>query len=72
MLCDLPLRNHISSTEREDVDGCEASLSAGWDEHHGWFGGRVLHDGVINWLSHGQQASLSVTHIEALNGPERR
>lgn len=69
---DRPLRNHVGSTESEDVDGCEASLSARWDEHHSWFGGRVLHDGVVHWLSHGQQACLSVTHIEALNRTERR
>ena len=63
---DWPLSNSISSTESEDVDGCEAGLSAWWDKHHDWLFGRVLHDGVIHWLRHGQQTSLSVTHIEAL------
>lgn len=66
-----PLGNHIGSTESKNVDGREASLSARWDKHHGWFGGRVLHDGVVYWLSHGQQASLSMTHIETLNRPEQ-
>lgn len=70
--CDKPLRDHVSGAECKDVDGCEAGLSAGWDKHHGGFGGRVLHDGVIYRLSHGQQASLSVAHIEALNRAERR
>lgn len=30
----------------------------------------MLHDGVIHRFSHGQQASLSVTHIEALHRAE--
>lgn len=30
----------------------------------------MLHDGVIHWFGHGQQASLSVTHVEALRGEE--
>lgn len=32
----------------------------------------MLHDGVIYWLSHGQQASLSVTHVEALSRQEQQ
>lgn len=69
--CDSPLRNHIGGAESEDVDGCEAGLPAGRDEHHGRLGGRVLHDGVIHRLSHGQQAGLCVAHIEALRGKRR-
>lgn len=30
----------------------------------------MLHDGVIHWFGHGQQASLSVTHVEALREEE--
>lgn len=26
----------------------------------------MLHDGMIHWFGHGQQASLSVTYVEAL------
>lgn len=61
-----PLRNHISSTEGQDVDGGEPGLAAGRNEHNRRLGGRVLHDGVVHWFGHGQQARLSVTHVEAL------
>lgn len=27
----------------------------------------MLHDGMIHWFGHGQQASLSVTYVEALH-----
>lgn len=67
---DRPLRNHVGSAESEDIDGREAGLPARRDEHDGWLGGRVLHDGVIHRLRHGQQASLSVTHVEALRAEE--
>lgn len=30
----------------------------------------MLHDGMIHWFGHGQQASLSVTYIEALHEKE--
>lgn len=64
---DRPLSVNFSGAEGEDVDGCESSLSSGWDKDHGRFGWRVFDDGVINWFSHGQETSLSVAHIEALN-----
>lgn len=65
-----PLRDHVGGAEGENVDGREAGLPARRDEHDGRLGGRVLHDGVVHRLGHGQQAGLSVTHVEALRAAE--
>lgn len=62
----------IRSARGEDVDGREPRLLAGRDEDNDWLFGRVLHDGMVDRLGHGKQASLCVADVEALQRKRSR
>lgn len=56
----------VGGTGGQDVDGCQPGLFPGWDEDQDGFFGRVLHNGVVHGLGHGQQPSLRVADVETL------
>ena len=56
----------VRSAEGEDVDGGEARLFAGRHKDNGGFARRVLHDGVIHRLRHGDDARRVVRDVKAL------
>ncbi len=70
-LLQAPLWDHVCSTEGEDINSSETSLASWWHKHQHWLGWGMFHYGVIHWFSHGQQASLCVTHVEALRREEK-
>lgn len=61
-----PLPLDVRCTGGEDVDGSEACLLARRHKNDDRLLGRVLGDGMVHGLGHGQQASLSVADVEAL------
>ena len=65
-----PLPLDVGRTRGEDVDGGEARLLARRNEDNDGLLGRVLGDGVVHRLGHGQQASLCVANVEALETDE--
>ena len=64
----------VSSTKGQKVNGREASLLAGGNEHNDGFLGRVFADGLVDWLHHGDESRGSVGDVEPLHmmGGERR
>lgn len=61
-----PLPLDIRRTRGEDVDGSEASLLSGRNKDNDRLLGRVFGDSMVHGLGHGEQASLCVADVEAL------
>ena len=70
LLCTVqePLGLHVGGTEGQEVNGCKASLLPRGDKHDDGHLGRVLADGLVDWLHHGNESRWSVRDVVPLNG----
>ncbi len=57
---------HVSSAERQDVDGSQSRLLPRWYKHYDWFLWRVLQYGVVRWLGHSNDSRCIVSDVETL------
>lgn len=62
-----PLRLKVSCTKSQEVNGCESGLFARGNKHDDRELGRVLADGVVDWLHHSNETGLGVRDVETLD-----
>lgn len=67
-----PLPLDVSCTRGEDVNRSEAGLLSGRNKNNDRLLGRMFGDSMVHGLGHGEQASLCVANVEALETEENK
>lgn len=62
-----PLGLKVSGTKGQQVNSRKSGLFARWNKHDDRELGRVLADGEVDWLHHGNETGLGVSNVEALD-----
>ena len=63
----LPVWLVVSSSVGEEINSCESGLFSAGNKHNHWLPGRVLQNGVVGGLGHGDDPAGVVSHVEALD-----
>ena len=62
-----PLRLKVGCTKGQEINGRESGLLARGNEDNDGELGRVLADGVVDWLHHSNETRLRVGDVETLD-----